>query len=202
MLVWSGTDKQECEESLDELSQLAESAGLTVIGGSRKRFAGCRPATRIGKRQGRRAAGVACREQADVVVFDDPLTPAQRRNLEETCRCKVIDRSQLILDIFAQARLDACRQAPGRARPARVPAAAPDPAVDPPCRVFAAASARAARARRSSRSTGARCATAHAAARRGCRRSTAPGGSIAANATPCRSRPWRSSATPTPASRR
>jgi GTP-binding protein HflX len=102
VLVWSGTDKKECEESLSELAQLAESAGLAVTTHLSQEIRRASPATRIGKGKVEELQNVVREHKLDVVVFDDPLTPAQRRNLENACRIKVIDRSQLILDIFAQ----------------------------------------------------------------------------------------------------
>ena len=102
VLVWSGTDKTECAESLSELAQLAESAGLTVAGQLSQEIRRVSPATRIGSGKVEELQKILAELKPDVVVFDDPLTPAQRRNLENACRVKVIDRSQLILDIFAQ----------------------------------------------------------------------------------------------------
>ncbi|TFH30552.1 MAG: GTPase HflX [Myxococcales bacterium] len=101
VLVWSGSEKRECAESLDELSQLAESAGLTVVACLAQEIRRVAPSTRIGSGKLEEVRVQAMDLKADVIVFDDALTPAQRRNIEETCRCKVIDRSQLILDIFA-----------------------------------------------------------------------------------------------------
>ena len=71
----------------------------------------------------KRLAGV---HGADLVVFDNVLTTLQQRNLEEELGVKVIDRSRLILDIFASPRPQPGGQAPGRAGPAALPAAAPD----------------------------------------------------------------------------
>ena len=67
----------------------------------------------------------------DVVMVDDELTPAQQRNLEKALDVKVIDRTALILDVFARRAADPRGPAPGRAGPARVPPAAPDPACGP-----------------------------------------------------------------------
>ena len=64
---------------------------------------------------------------ADMIVFDAELSPSQARHIAEATDLKVLDRTQLILDIFAQRAQSAGRQAPGRARPAQVPAAAPRP---------------------------------------------------------------------------
>lgn len=90
------------EDSLGELAQLVESAGATVI----ERFIQPRDAveaaTLIGS--GKLAELAACAEalNADLVIFDRDLTPTQLRNLERALPCRVIDRTQLILDIFAR----------------------------------------------------------------------------------------------------
>ena len=90
------------EKSLDELAALAESAGAQVVA----RFFQKRPkpdtATFVGsgKAQQLQLEAQAC--EADVVIFDDELTGAQTRNLEDIIGVKVVDRTTLILDIFAQ----------------------------------------------------------------------------------------------------
>lgn len=90
-------------ESLQELGRLGATAGLTVTGHTLQTLrTGPRPATFIGAGK---VAEVKRRRQerdAGVVVFDDDLSPAQQRNLERDLECKVIDRSQLILNIFAR----------------------------------------------------------------------------------------------------
>lgn len=101
ILVWSGTDQRESEESLAELSMLADTAGLEVISTLRQEVRRPSPSTRIGSGKVEELTAEVRDRCADVVVFDDPLTPAQRRNLEKKLDTKVIDRSQLILDIFA-----------------------------------------------------------------------------------------------------
>jgi GTP-binding protein HflX len=90
------------DESLQELGRLADTAGLRVVGSASQAVRRPDPATFIGR--GKVAEVRALRERlpADVVVFDDALSPAQQRNLERDLGCKVIDRSALILDIFAQ----------------------------------------------------------------------------------------------------
>ena len=90
------------EKSLDELAALAESAGAQVVG----RFFQKRPkpdtATFVGSGKAQRLQLDAQALEADLVIFDDELTGAQTRNLEEIIGVKVIDRTTLILDIFAQ----------------------------------------------------------------------------------------------------
>jgi GTP-binding protein HflX len=89
------------QSSLDELAQLADTAGARVVGRTLQRLDRPNSATYIGK--GKVEEIVALRQELpyDVVVFDDELSPSQQRNLEEALKVKVIDRTALILDIFA-----------------------------------------------------------------------------------------------------
>jgi GTPase len=89
-------------ESLAELGRLAETAGLAVAGQTIQALRRINPATFVGQGKVDAIAALAAEANADVVIFDDPLSPAQQRNLEKGCNRKVIDRSALILDIFAQ----------------------------------------------------------------------------------------------------
>jgi GTP-binding protein HflX len=89
-------------ESLVELEQLAETAGLAMVGRLAQVVRRPHPATLVGGGKVTEIRELATAERADVVIFDDPLTPAQQRNLERMLGCKVLDRSALILDIFAQ----------------------------------------------------------------------------------------------------
>ncbi|MCL4401821.1 MAG: GTPase HflX [Acidobacteria bacterium] len=90
------------EESLAELAELTESAGGKVI----DRLVQSRPApeaaTLVGAGLVERLATQAKAERADMVIFDQELTPTQQRNLENALGAKVLDRTQLILDIFAR----------------------------------------------------------------------------------------------------
>lgn len=89
-------------ESLDELERLAESAGVRVVGRVLQSLAHPQPATFIGAGKVEEVRRYAVENGAQVIIFDEPLSPAQQRNLERSLDLKVIDRSQLILDIFAQ----------------------------------------------------------------------------------------------------
>lgn len=89
-------------ESMQELARLAATAGLEVVGEATQHLRRPHPATFVGSGKLEAIAASVRADGADVVVFDDPLTPAQQRNLEQALACKVIDRSALILDIFAQ----------------------------------------------------------------------------------------------------
>src|SRR5438876_8796601 len=89
------------EEHLDELEELIESAGgVAVLKILAKRIAPG-AATWIGSGKAEEIKRLATKERASLIVFDDDLSPAQTRNLERITEVKVIDRSALILDIFA-----------------------------------------------------------------------------------------------------
>ena len=88
-------------ESLAELAELARTAGARVVGRSVQRRSTPQPATYIGKGKLREVADACIEKRANTVIFDDELSPSQQRNLEEAFQIKVIDRTALILDIFA-----------------------------------------------------------------------------------------------------
>jgi GTP-binding protein HflX len=90
------------EESLAEFRELVASAGGEVAAELLQRRARPDPATLIGAGKVEEVAGVAASVNADLVLFDHDLTPTQLRNLEAALPCRVLDRTQLILDIFAR----------------------------------------------------------------------------------------------------
>ena len=90
------------EKSLDELEALAESAGAVTVGRYFQKRAKPDNATFIGSGKAAELQLEAQALEADVIIFDDELTGAQTKNLEEIIGVKVIDRTTLILDIFAQ----------------------------------------------------------------------------------------------------
>ncbi len=87
---------------MEELGQLARSAGAHVVGSVVQDRPRRDPATLIGRGKAEEVARLADEKSADVIFFDDELSPAQQRNLEETVERKTLDRTQLILDIFAR----------------------------------------------------------------------------------------------------
>jgi len=89
-------------DSLEELSELATSAGGEVIGDGLQKMASPCASTFIGKGKADEFARHCRGAEVDTVIFDDELSPAQSRNLEKLFNCKVLDRTSLILDIFAQ----------------------------------------------------------------------------------------------------
>jgi GTP-binding protein HflX len=90
------------EESLDELRTLATSAGAEIVGEFTQRRDRPEPATLIGTGKLEEIAGAAASVSADVILFDHDLSPSQQRNIEREVHTRVIDRTQLILDIFAR----------------------------------------------------------------------------------------------------
>jgi GTPase len=90
------------EESLDELRTLATSVGAEIAGEFTQRRDRPEPATLIGKGKLEEIAGAAASVSADVILFDHDLSPSQQRNIEHVVHTRVIDRTQLILDIFAR----------------------------------------------------------------------------------------------------
>jgi GTPase len=88
-------------DPLEELNGLATTAGAVVVGGLVQRRQSLIPATYIGKGKLSELQEQVAASDADVVIFDNDLSPAQVRNLEKATEVKVIDRSELILDIFA-----------------------------------------------------------------------------------------------------
>jgi GTPase len=89
-------------DSLAELGELAATAGGEVVGDGRQKLDAPVPATFIGKGKAEEFAAFCRRNDVDTVVFDDELSPAQIRTLEKIFNCKILDRTSLILDIFAQ----------------------------------------------------------------------------------------------------
>jgi len=90
------------EDSLTELAQLARTAGLEVVGQTYQRLERLNPATFIGKGKLEELQRLRDEVKYEVVIFDEELSPRQQRNLEEALEVKVLDRTALILDIFAQ----------------------------------------------------------------------------------------------------
>ena len=100
--VWADGSLASAENSLRELSRLAETAGSLVLDGVIQRRAHVDAATYIGSGKARELADIVAAEAADTVICDGELSPSQLRRLEGVVKVKVIDRTALILDIFAQ----------------------------------------------------------------------------------------------------
>jgi len=88
--------------TLEELTRLAQTAGASVVGIVAQRRARANPATFVGRGKVEEVLARARETGADLVIVDGELSPAQQRNLERQLRTKVLDRTALVLDIFAQ----------------------------------------------------------------------------------------------------
>jgi GTP-binding protein HflX len=100
--VWTDGTVTDAENSLRELAALAETAGSPVLDGVIQRRQSPDPATFLGKGKAQELRDIVASEGADTVICDGELAPGQRRALEDVVKVKVIDRTALILDIFAQ----------------------------------------------------------------------------------------------------
>jgi GTP-binding protein HflX len=100
--VWTGGSSTEAENSLIELAALAETAGSEVLEGLIQRRSQPDAATFIGRGKVEELREVVIATGADTVICDGELSPSQLRKLEEQVKVKVVDRTALILDIFAQ----------------------------------------------------------------------------------------------------
>lgn len=92
---------EQAEEYLDELAFLALTAGARVTKRFLQRLPYPNPRTFIGEGKLQEIGEYVELQKTDIVIFDDELSPSQLRNLEHTLKCKILDRSNLILDIFA-----------------------------------------------------------------------------------------------------
>jgi GTP-binding protein HflX len=100
--VYSRGHEIDAENSLKELAALCETAGAEVLDGLLQRKPHPDPATYLGRGKVEELAAIVLAEGADTVVADTELAPSQRRALEDAVKVKVIDRTAVILDIFAQ----------------------------------------------------------------------------------------------------
>jgi GTP-binding protein HflX len=100
--VWTDGTAQDAENSLTELAALAETAGALVLGGVIQRRDKPDPATYIGSGKANELRDLVLETGADTVVCDGELSPGQLIHLEDVVKVKVVDRTALILDIFAQ----------------------------------------------------------------------------------------------------
>ncbi|MCK7626148.1 GTPase HflX [Streptomyces sp. RS10V-4] len=100
--VWTSGTVQDAENSLAELAALAETAGALVLDGVVQRRDKPDPATYIGSGKALELRDIVLESGADTVVCDGELSPGQLIHLEDVVKVKVVDRTALILDIFAQ----------------------------------------------------------------------------------------------------
>ncbi|MDQ1288202.1 MAG: GTPase [Actinomycetota bacterium] len=100
--IWSGGTAENAEISLRELAALAETAGSAVVDGVLQRRDHPDPGTFLGRGKADELHSIVASSGVDTVICDGELSPSQRRGLEDVVKVKVIDRTALILDIFAQ----------------------------------------------------------------------------------------------------
>lgn len=100
--LWGEGTAEDAENSLRELAALAETAGSQVLDGLLQHRRTPDPGTYLGSGKAAELARLVAAVGADTVVVDGDLAPSQRRSLEDVVRVKVVDRTALILDIFAQ----------------------------------------------------------------------------------------------------
>jgi GTP-binding protein HflX len=100
--IWTSGTSNDAENSIRELAALAETAGSEVLDGVLQRRSSPDPGTFLGSGKAEELRVIVEAAGADTVVVDGELAPSQRRALEDVVKVKVIDRTSLILDIFAQ----------------------------------------------------------------------------------------------------
>lgn len=107
LLVAADTGEYDIDVSLDELEELARTAGAEVAARMVQKRSSFDAATLIGSGRLAEVAEFCKNAELDMVIFDHELSPSQLRNIEKVCDCVVIDRTMLILDIFAQRAITA-----------------------------------------------------------------------------------------------
>ena len=118
-----GVSKWDLQDSLEELAELANSAGAEVVDTVTQKLQKPTAPYYIGKGKAEAIKDSFQDREVTSVIFDDELSPAQGRNLENLLSRKVLDRTQLILDIFAQRARSSAKDANvinGRSRPSSV----------------------------------------------------------------------------------
>jgi GTPase len=98
---YTGQEEHETEEYLDELSFLAETAGALPVKRFIQKLEMPNPRTFVGSGKISEIAGFVAENKIDIAIFDDELSPSQIRNIEKELECRILDRTNLILDIFA-----------------------------------------------------------------------------------------------------
>lgn len=102
LLLGVDTGEYDCEVSLAELEELSRTAGAQVVGTVSQKLPNPNPATYIGSGRMEEVCAFCRANEIDLIVADGELSPAQQRNMETQTDTRVIDRTTLILDIFAQ----------------------------------------------------------------------------------------------------
>ena len=100
-IIYHGQDERETEEFLDELSFLTETAGAEPVKRFIQKLDVPNPRTFVGSGKIKELSLFVTENKINIAIFDDELTPSQLRNIEEALGCRILDRTNLILDIFA-----------------------------------------------------------------------------------------------------
>ena len=101
-VLYHGQDESEVEDFLEELSFLTETAGAEPVKRFIQKLDAQNPRTFVGSGKIQELAKFISENKVDIAIFDDELTPSQLRNIEDALGCRILDRTNLILDIFAQ----------------------------------------------------------------------------------------------------
>lgn len=101
-IVCEGQHEEQVNEYMDELAFLAETAGAVTVKRFMQKLQKPNPATFIGTGKLEEVVAYARAQEVDIVIFDEELSPSQLRNLEKELGCRILDRTNLILDIFAK----------------------------------------------------------------------------------------------------
>jgi GTP-binding protein HflX len=101
-VLYHGQDESEVEDFLEELSFLTETAGAEPVKRFIQKLDTQNPRTFVGSGKILELATFISENKIDIAIFDDELTPSQLRNIEDALGCRILDRTNLILDIFAQ----------------------------------------------------------------------------------------------------
>jgi GTP-binding protein HflX len=101
-LIYPGLDENKSKEYLDELAFLTNTAGADPVRTFVQRLEMPEPRTFVGSGKIQEIAKFVADNKIDIAIFDDELSPAQLRNIENILRCRILDRTNLILDIFAK----------------------------------------------------------------------------------------------------
>lgn len=101
-IIYNGQDEREVEDYLDELAFLTETAGAEPVKRFTQKLGVANPHTFVGSGKIQELHAFVGENNIDIAIFDDELTPSQIRNIEEALGCRILDRTNLILDIFAK----------------------------------------------------------------------------------------------------
>jgi GTP-binding protein HflX len=101
-ILYPGQDEREADDYLDELAFLAETAGASPVRRFLQRLEFPNPRTFVGSGKIGEIAAFVIENNIDIAIFDDELSPSQIRNIEKELGCRILDRTNLILDIFAR----------------------------------------------------------------------------------------------------